>query len=378
MAALGKRTPVVLFVLLLLGTAVHLAVKQRLERRLASAAAERQRQLTELRTENRRLLNLAQSTAAPAATVTLPEVPTAVRQMKAATALLQTGLFGPFAWTRGQNNSIADEVSALADALGLSAGQKAAMRSAADQCQNAVVAAVLASVKVQLNENSVRGAAETPEEVAERHRLMENASPLEKMAISARSLSKQAASRGEREVSIEIPATPAARAAFDAMQAQFAEIMGPDVYAFYQSAGASTTIEGMFNELGLQPHWLSLISRPAGSLSAADEMMNAARARAREAAIAAGRPPPPERPVPTTPGDAQGTVYEFHRIRSMATLPDIVTRSPNRPGGGGGGGGPLSGIIDTGGVSLGSSQAITADALRKAMGPLQSLIPIGF
>ncbi len=384
MSALGKRAPVFLFTLLLLGLGVHFLIKRRLEERLSSESAERRKQLTELRTDNRRLLKLSQQTVAPAETPGWPAVPPAtVRQMKAATELLKTGLFGPFAWTRGQNNSIEDEVAALADALGLSPQQKEAMRSAAEKGQQAVVAAVLASAKVQLKENSVRGAAETREEEAERSRLMENASPLEQMAMCARMLSIRASSRGEREISIEIPSSPEARAAFDAMQTEFAQIMGPDIYAFYQAAGASQTIEGMFNELGLQPHWLSLISRPAGSTSADEEMTNAMRARTRDAAIAAGKTPPREIPLSTVSANQQGVVYEFHRIRSMVTLPESVVRSvPGQRsrggGGGGGGGGPLSGIISSTGVSLGSSQAITGDALRNAMGPLRSLIPPGF
>jgi hypothetical protein len=342
--------------------------------------AERRHLLTELRTDNRRLLQLASQPIVTAVeTPAAPEVLNTVRQMKAATELLKTGLFGPFAWTRGQNNSIADEVSELADALGLSAAQKDAMRSAAEKGQREVVAAVLASAKVQINENAVRGSAQTREEREAQLGLFNAASsPLQEMAIAAQMQSKQAASRGEREVSIEISPSSEARATFEAMQASFAQIMGPDIYAFYQSAGAAKLIEGMFDELGLQPHWLSLISRPAGTTSAAEETMAASRARSREAAIAAGRTPPREFPASTVPANELGLVYEFHRIRSVVTMPESVTRSVNGRGGRGGSGDALSGVIPSTGVSLGSSQAITGDALRSAMGPLQSLIPAGF
>lgn len=380
MSAIGKSTPVILSALLLLGAVAHVLVKRRLEQRIASASAERQKLLKDLRTDNRRLVTSRQTVEAvpESSEPAISHAPSTVRQMKAATELLATGLFGPFAWTRGENTSVEDEVSAFADALALPADQKLAMRSAAEQARKAVVAAVLAKAQVRLHENSVPAPAETREEADARNRLMQDASPLEQMALSAQMISKRSASRGEREVSIEIPELPEARAAFDAMQASFAQIVGPDVFAFYQAAGASKTIEGMFNEVGLQPHRLSLISRPAGTLSAEEESFAASRARRREADIAAGRSPPPDFRSSRPPPDQQGLVYEFHAIRSVVTFPDFITRSAGGRGGRGGGRGALSGIIPLSGVSLGSSQPITGDALRTAMEPLESLIPAGF
>jgi hypothetical protein len=381
MSALGKRLPALLALVLLVGAAVHFWLKADLEKRIAADAAARRALIVGLQGQSRLQKSMTPA-AAPAAEPLPVAAPasTPVQRMNAATELLKSGLFGPFAWTRPQGSTVAEELAALADALGLSDGQKSALQAAAEKAQQEVVAAVLAGAKVQFNPNTERGAAETREEAAERSRLMQNASPAEMVALMAQQLSKQSASRGEQEVAIELPESPAARAAFAAMQATFAGIMGADNYSFYQGVGAAAVIENMFNELGLQPHRLSLVSRPAGTISAVEERLQEMQAKTREAAIGAGRPAPPDIRMPQPAPDGSGRVYEFHRITWLATWQESITRTNGRGGMGAGGGGnnALSAIISSRGVSGGSSSAITQQALRNAMGPLQSLIPVGF
>jgi len=375
MSPLVKRLSAALAVVLLLAGAAGLLITRRVEQSLADAAATRRQQILDLRLENLRLRREAAS-AGQATPTSAPTrgTPTRIEQLRAATVVLAEGQMGPFAWSRGQGNSLEDELAELAAVLGLTPAQQEALMAAARQTRDEVVSTTLLLARVNLNENPAPSDeakdADPGSQLNDRIELAGN--PAGKIAVLGQEYSRRAAADGLRELYIEIPDTPVNRASVDRMQAAFADIMGADVYSFYQASGAARTIESFYDDVGLQAHSYSIISHPTGTLSETQRRLM----EARDAIIARGGTPPAALTNQLTVNSAGEVYYEIRHLRSQLTWHDTPTRREGVPSVISPNFGPREGIWT--GSPTPISPAPTREELESVLGPLGALLPEEF
>ncbi len=189
--------------LLLVGAGWYLVAKNRLETKIAVTNAAQERELAQLRAAAGRLKDRLAAGNVPAPSAPASHLPARVHL---AVDLINSGLLGQFRWPNPTLNSLAAGMSELADFLGLSASETAALQQATETGSQAFGAALLAHAAVKRNGSMV---------------------------------------------SITVANEPDVHAAYDRMQESIAAVLGPGRQSYYESLGAKSAVQSLFARWGL-------------------------------------------------------------------------------------------------------------------------------